>query len=441
MERQVISSIKPVGRINFVLRTLLVTAMAFALESLGDELLHLNLLSRYLYVFQGVIVFGLIGLFLLAVIDGRLTDAGLPRWYRYPAFFVWILSTSLPIIWPSEWLFGPALFALLLIVGSSIPGKPVPTKRASTGIIAEPEEKTSSPDTKYRTRWFVGPVGFLRSLLTIACLWLPLIYLQNASSPGAGVWIARFGYFVLSVVWSYAILGRLTDAGRAPGKRFGYLLIGLVLLTGMLPRFGRTGSSTAWQAVLISDASSFASKMTPWLQLINGYERLALFLLIQIPFAFLPSKPKSPELLAEIHRRDEALDKESPVVKANELSLSGPFEYLRILVVIAVLWIPLIYMDHAFRGTVGSWIARIGYLVLIFFWLTFANGRFEDAGWAHSSYPSQYALVVAVASLMPLAFHWVNSYGALAIFVLIQAPTAVLRSKSPADEPIPESGG
>lgn len=151
---------------------------------------------------------------------------------------------------------------------------------------------------------------------------------------------------------------------------------------------------------------------------------LVLFLLIQVPLVFLPSRPKTAE---------KEGSKKPPAVKTNELALCGAFEYLRILLVIACLWIPLIYMDSTSGGGAGSWIARIGYVILVCAWLIFANGRLEDAGWGHSSYPSQYFLVVSVASLMPLAIHWVNVYEALAIFVLIQTPTALLRSK-PAPE-------
>jgi hypothetical protein len=58
---RVIGPIKPVGRVNFALRTLLVTAIAFAIEYLGDGLLHLTLLFHYAYVIQRIVVFGLVG--------------------------------------------------------------------------------------------------------------------------------------------------------------------------------------------------------------------------------------------------------------------------------------------------------------------------------------------------------------------------------------------
>ena len=76
---------------------------------------------------------------------------------------------------------------------------------------------------------------------------------------------------------------------------------------------------------------------------------------------------------------------------------------------------------------------EFGYLLLSD---TFAHGRLKDAGWARNDYPFQYFLVVSVASLMPLAVRWVNSYGALAIFFLIQSPTVFLRSKPMSDEEV-----
>jgi hypothetical protein len=120
------------------------------------------------------------------------------------------------------------------------------------------------------------------------------------------------------------------------------------------------------------------------------------------------------------------------------LALCEPFEFLRILSVIAFIWIPLIYMDSTSVGGIGSWIARIGYSILVFFWMTFAHGRFEDAGMAHSGYVPQYFLIVSVASMMPFAVHWVNGYGALVIFILIQIPTVFMRSKSKLEETLSE---
>ena len=282
-------STKPVGRIDFVLRTLVITGTAFGLEFLGDVFLHLTQLPFYAFAFQRILGFGLVGSFLVAVIDGRLIDCGLFRWFRFPVFVVWILSVSTPIIWPHESRIGLALFVLLLVVGCSIPGKPMPMKFTSMGGNAETEETASALIEKYRGRWFVSPVGLLRSLLTIACFWLPLIWLESVSGDDFRVWIARFGYLILSILWFITIIGRLDDAGRLLRKRYMYLATVVVLLV-------------FWYGFHFLGALSV---LLPWLKLINGYEKLALFLLIQIPLALLPTKPKAPELLAEINRREE----------------------------------------------------------------------------------------------------------------------------------------
>jgi hypothetical protein len=160
----------------------------------------------------------------------------------------------------------------------------------------------------------------------------------------------------------------------------------------------------------------------------NGYEKIGLFLVIQVPLAFLPSRPIPTTSVSENDGAERTARQPIKAVKTNELALCGPFEYLRILLVIAGVCVPLIYMDYASNSGVGSWVARTGYVILSFFWLTFAHGRLKDAGWAHNAYPAQYFLIVSVASLMPLAAHWVSGYGALAIFVILQIPTAFLES-------------
>ena len=97
-------STKSAGRLDFALRILVFSALAFALEYLfrADVVLPATILSRYLHVFERVIAFGLVGIYLLRAFDGRLLDAGLSRWYRYLAFAIWLLSTSLPIFGPEH---------------------------------------------------------------------------------------------------------------------------------------------------------------------------------------------------------------------------------------------------------------------------------------------------------------------------------------------------
>lgn len=422
---------RPVGRINFVLRTLVVTAMAFAITLLAEELLHLDRLPRYLFVLQRIVVVSMVGMFLFRTISGRLLDAGLARWYRFPMFALWLVSTSLSVLLPQWSLLGPVLFFVLLIFGGASPGKLVPVRSSAPNQVMRDKEGFSAPSRRAPPLPMVDRIGFLRSLLTLACLWLPLIWLEDFSGNDLGVFFARLCYIILCVVWAVKLFGRLEDAGKAPSVRQGLLLIIFALSIGLMGRLEFHVWTDWWQGFPILNK---AAALSQWLTHLNGYEKLGVFLIVQVPLALLPNKPTTMRPFSE---HDDALRKaRQPVntVKTNVLALCGPFEYLRILLVVAGVCVLLIYMDHASDGGVGSWIARSGYAILAFFWLTFAHGRLKDAGWAHSDYPAQYFLVVTVTSLMPLAVHWLNAYGALAIFVIIQIPTVFLKSVALPDE-------
>jgi hypothetical protein len=178
---------------------------------------------------------------LVIAIDGRLLDIEFPRWLRYPVVCVWHLYTTHATVWPHGSPIGIALFALFLIVGCSIPGKQIQVEPAPVGWDAGRGNEASGRARAFPTGLLVGPVGFLRSLLTLTCLWLPMILLDIKSDGTSWVWLARLGYLVLSIVWLIRLLGRLADADRLPGARYGHLIVVLVLCVGMLShgRFGR----------------------------------------------------------------------------------------------------------------------------------------------------------------------------------------------------------
>ncbi|MGA2276566.1 MAG: hypothetical protein ABSG00_03100, partial [Terracidiphilus sp.] len=202
MKAQEAVSVTLVGRINFVLRTLVVTAMAFSITLLTEGLLHLDQLPRQLYVLQRIVVFGLVGTFLFRTINGRLLDAGLARWYKFPVFALWLTSISLPAILPQWSALGPVLFALVLIFGGVVPGKSVLAKSLATKDVALENEESSGPSKRAASLPLVNRIGFLRSLITLACLWLPLIWLENLSGNHLGAWLARLCYCILCVVWA-----------------------------------------------------------------------------------------------------------------------------------------------------------------------------------------------------------------------------------------------
>jgi len=166
-----------------------------------------------------------------------------------------------------------------------------------------------------------------------------------------------------------------------------------------------------------------------WVSHINKYEMLALFLLIQAPFALLPTSPRIYNLAPSRRRENKYAKQLVEWRKTHKPFLVDRFAFLRRLLVIAVLWSPLIYVDGVSSGGVGTWIARLGYSVLTFAWLMNSDGRFKDAGWRGPTGHWQYCVVVSVATLMPLAVHWVNGYQALAVFVVVQIPIVFPKSK------------
>ena len=280
----------------------------------------------------------------------------------------------------------------------------------------------------------VSPIGFLRSLLTVGCLWLPLILLQTQPDGGAVVWIARLGYVVLGVLWWVKFVGRLEDAGWwSPQVAGGVSLIIGTLAIGILRQIAGLRAHSYFLFVLSHPASIFPT----WLRPTNDYEMLALFLVIQIPLALVTSNPRPEYLATPTYLRRRAGEQPNIFAKlADERrrrfgrkSLGG-FPFLFAVLFIGTLWLPLIYIDSVSNGGIGTWISRFGYLVLAFLWLGCASGRIEDAGSIKPGDLWQYCLVVAVASLMPFGVHWVNGYGAVAIFVLIQTPLAFLPTKA-----------
>jgi hypothetical protein len=272
----------------------------------------------------------------------------------------------------------------------------------------------------------VNQVGYLRSLITLACLWIPLIWIDCISRNHIGAWLARLGYGILFIAWAVKLIGRLEDAGKPLRFKHGLLLISFILVAGILSRI----QLSHWLGRLLTPDLFAATLLVPkWLEKLTGYNRLVLFLIAQTPFVVLRSKPGVGKLMLDNYPAKRAGKRLVRAEKTNVLALCGPFEFLRIVVVLAGLCVPLVYVDYTSGDGLGRWLARVGYSVLAFFWMTFAHGRLKDAGWAHSEYPSQYFLVVSVASLMPLAVHWVNGYEALAIFVALQVPSVFLPTK------------
>jgi uncharacterized membrane protein YhaH (DUF805 family) len=409
-------SIEPVGRVDFVLRILLLTAAVVAIEHfLPDKTLaRLHFIPEYLRPAPRILGICLAVGPLGDTLRGRLQDARLPDWIDWPAFLLWLFSAFFFFLWNRYSVIGLVLFALMVILGGVIPSKLIPAEILD-------DEKVEPPTRTFPERLMLGPIEFLRSLLTIGCLWLPLIWLEDTFTDDLGLLIARAGYFVLGFVWLINTIRRFEDAGRS-SQWYGLFYLSIPIVA-MVPL---------------------------WLRLINGYESLLLFVLIQLPLAMLRSKRNSAalmvaesvgsEALMNAETKDQEIDRQpTKTKKMRQVRPISPKGFFVTLLVIFCFWSLMIYLDDASGHGVGSWIAWIGYVVLVFTWFGNVARRLKDAGWAHGLLPAQYCIVVLVATLMPHAFHWVTGYGALAIFVLIQIPIVFLPSKPRPEEPLPES--
>jgi hypothetical protein len=212
--------------------------------------------------------------------------------------------------------------------------------------------------------------------------------------------LAQAGLSILYFVWTFKVFGRFADAGRASNWYwFPFCVIATIL--AMLPLRYR---------------------------LVNGYEALGLFLLIQTPMALLPSDLS----IERPTRAQSAGDKYKKHYfqrhPDSEPMLVGRLAFLFRVVVIVCLWALLLYVNSVSGDDIIRWAVRCGYGVLAITWVVNVGARFEDIGLTGSWYASQYGLLVSVASLMPLAVRWVDGYGSLAIFLLIQTPLALLKS-------------
>lgn len=293
------SSTKSVGRIDFVLRILVATGLAVEL----NRLLPLReLVNPYYFLtrsdsFNHIAGYPLIAILALSTIVGRLRDARMSPLYLFPISLLWIFSTVAFMFKTNYWPVGLALFVFMLIAGGFLPIRPAPVLIGfgdkSTGGVGEstlsetnaPEdeaEKDSGEEVERARTNLATPKSYLVALSVIACLWLALIYIDDVSGHGIGVWVARLGYAFLGFMWFGAAANRFKDAGLFDGRFFLYLIV--VCTASLLP--------------LINS-------------LTTGYESLAIFVLIQIPTVFLKSKPTPEETLPESGRRRSSQISES----------------------------------------------------------------------------------------------------------------------------------
>jgi hypothetical protein len=286
----VAGSTKPVGRLDFILRILAATALAiewnrvFPLKELLNPVLHLDEGQSGLVVLLHIACYPFVAILMLSATSGRLLDAKLLRLYVLPIFIIWIFSTVSFMFGLHYWPFGLALFVLLLIMGGILPIKSAPVKIGFVDKGAKQSSDTDTSNDKVKRRKFNpgSPLAFLIALIILAGIWLPLIYLDDVSGHGVGVWLARLGYAILGFYWFGLSVNRFKDAGLLYGRSFLYVI-----------------------------AVSIISLLPLMLNLTNGYESLAIFFLIQTLIVLLRSKPASSEPSQQSQNQEGTIEESS----------------------------------------------------------------------------------------------------------------------------------
>jgi hypothetical protein len=242
--------VKPVGRILFLFYALIIAAMWAALFPLLEIefKMHGGSSLRFVAMFGGWVP----GLWWLRCVDGRLLDAGLPRWYRWPYGFAWLFFACFCLTMNTRHGF----MALLLFLIFQIPNvflrsKPAAVESQPCGPSRE-AEKASRPEKP------VGRFTFILIVVLFAALSVGLRPLEH------GDWrvLDQIVYFILLPVWMISLESRLLGTGMPDWCFPPYAFI--LLLTLGLP----------WEFKAIDNTRAFM-----------------FFVLLQIPTVFLRTKP------------------------------------------------------------------------------------------------------------------------------------------------------
>jgi hypothetical protein len=132
-------SIKPVGTYMYLVQLLALTALYIGLVQLKIKLG--GRIPPYVLDVVCVIPFVL----WIQSIEGRLVDAGLPRWYRWP--YVVILVFGCSLLYGFKIVDGPQsllLFVLLQILTIFIRSKPAPINESSDEKIADSSRRLAA---------------------------------------------------------------------------------------------------------------------------------------------------------------------------------------------------------------------------------------------------------------------------------------------------------
>lgn len=379
--------LKQMGRITFLLSSLLVAVacgVAFRLLQAHPES------RRFTYAVAAGLIF--LGVFWIRSVEGRLMDAGLPRWLFWPYFLIVFASCAaahvLKILDSQQ--------TLMLFVAIQLPT-----------VLLESNPASERREEMRRYPAYNKPVGrflFLLRLLLLAALWGALFHLQAATGWGLALLEMRLGLVLVAFFWIYNVEGRLMDAGLPRWCSVPYCLIVPALC--LVPVYLKVTEDTHPLA-------------------------LALFVLLQIPAVFFKTAPVA-EPLPQESSPQEAVPSSAVSKPARQLDSVGAFEFAtRVLILAGLLWVL-----HLLRGDTGfDHIARAldaaldaGSVFVCALWGVSVKGRLKKLERARSYL--DFCAFVLVACLLAMAFAGASFSQALVLFVVLQFPVVLMRRES-----------
>jgi hypothetical protein len=332
----------------------------------------------FLAVQYSLIVLGVLWLRLL---ERRLENAGLPRWSFWP-YFLFVFTVCFGA--HAKALGGPRTLALFLLL--QIPVFLLQSQPAPGGSFTGAAERTrrSYPG-------FLPPAGpFLFLLRAVVLAGFGAALLNLAQRTGRGVALGEMGLALLlaGLAWVYNVEGRALDAQLPSWVPAAYCLAapGLCFLPFLLHR-------------------------------VSLPVALALFVVLQIPTVFLPSKPAFAEPSSPPSR---------PVRQIEPLA---GFEFAVYIFLIAGLW----HVLHLLRNDVGgaAWAIQAaldaGSLALCLAWVVTVKGRLKNLGLTR--WYIDFCSIVFLPCLLTFAFRVLSFPHALILFVALQIPAVFLRGK------------
>ena len=249
----------------------------------------------------------------------------------------------------------------------------------------------------------IGRLTFLLNLACVAvlCLGTRLLLQSHPDSDRLEVAV-KLAMIVPGAFWIWSVLRRLKDAGLPPWLSLPYTLA----ILGICAEAHLRG-------------------------ILDAQETLGSFFLLQLPTVLFPSKPRSAGLPRQSGTNANAPEQSYPEYRKPV----GRFQFLLRVVLIGALFASLLQLARGAGPGVAAWEMRCGIVLFALVWISSVESRVMDAGlppWVSIAY----CLILPGISAMPHFLKVFNLHVAVGLFVVLQVPTILFKSRAPRDGPL-----